>query len=68
MERLLETIDKYIELQERKELISLSLDISADLKQIVEMVKNSKDREKTISMFNKEVQERIQELIDGGIL
>ena len=46
----------------------MSLDMSADFKQIVEIVKNSDDREKTISMFNKEVQERIQELIDGGIL
>jgi hypothetical protein len=68
MERLLETIDKYIEIQEKKELISLSQDISADFKQIVEIVKNSEDREKTISMFNKEVQGKIQDLIDGGIL
>jgi hypothetical protein len=68
MKRLLETIDKYIEIQEKKESISLSLDMSADLKQIIEMVKNSNDREKTISIFNKEVQGKIQELIDGGIL
>lgn len=68
MERLLETIDKYIEIQEKKELISISQDMSADFKQIVEIVKNSDDREKTISMFNKEVQEKIQDLIDGGIL
>ena len=68
MKRLLETIDKYIEIQEKKELISLSLDESADFKQIVEIVKNSDDREKTISMFNKEVQQKIQDLIDGGIL
>jgi hypothetical protein len=68
MERLLETIDKYIEIQEKKELISLSQNISADFKQIVEIVKNSDDREKTISMFNKEVQQKIQDLIDGGIL
>jgi hypothetical protein len=68
MERLLETIDKYIEIQERKELISISQDVSADFKQIVEIVKNSDDKEKTISMFNKEVQQKIQDLIDGGIL
>lgn len=68
MKRLLETIDNYIEIQERKELISLSLDESVDFKHIVEIVKNSTDREKTISMFNKEVQQKIQDLIDGGIL
>lgn len=68
MERLLETIDKYIELQERKELIALSQDMSADFKQIVEIVKHSDDRKKTISMFNKEVQKKIQDLVDGGIL
>lgn len=68
MERLLETIDKYIEIQEKKELISLSHDMSADFKQIVEIIKQSDDREKTISMFNREVQKKIQDLIDGGIL
>jgi Cft2 family RNA processing exonuclease len=68
MERLLEKIDKYIEIQEKKELISLSIDASVDFEDIVEMVKKSSDREKTISMFNKEVQRKIQDLIDGGIL
>jgi hypothetical protein len=68
MERLLETIDKYIEIQEKKEAIALSLEMTTDLKKIIEMVKNSYDREKTISMFSEEVQKQIQELIDGGIL
>ena len=68
MERLLEKIDKYIEIQEKKEIISLSMDASIELEDIIEMVKNSSDREKTISMFNKEVQGKIQDLIDGGIL
>lgn len=68
MERLLETIDKYIEIQEKKELISLSMDMTADLKKIIDIVRESKDRDNTISMFSKEVQKQIQELVDGGIL
>jgi hypothetical protein len=34
MERLLEKIDKYIEIQEKKEVISLSTDASVDLEDI----------------------------------
>lgn len=71
MEFLLEKIDRYVELYERKEDISRSLDMEItkiDLKEVIDMVKKSKNREKTISMFNEEIRKQIQELIDGGIL
>jgi hypothetical protein len=41
MERLLEKIDKYIEIQEKKEAIALSTDDHRFEKDIIEMVKNS---------------------------
>ena len=68
MKQLLEKIDKYLLIQEKKERISLSLDMSSDIKDIIEIVRKSDDRDKTLSMFSKEVQEQIQKLIDGGIL
>lgn len=68
MNRLIEQIDKYLTVQEKKERISLSLNISNDLKDIIELVRKSEDREKTISMFNEEIQKEIQKFIEGGIL
>lgn len=66
MELLLEKMDNYIKLQEKKEEISLSL--SGDIFDIIEMVKKSKDRDSFISTLNDEVKQQIQELIAGGIL
>jgi hypothetical protein len=68
MTRLLEKIDKYLVVQEKKDAISLSLDSNSDLKDVIEMVRKSDDKEKTISMFSAEIQEEIRKLIDGGIL
>lgn len=68
MNRLIEQIDKYLTVQEKKERISLSLNISNDLKDIIDLVRKSEDREKTISMFNEEIQKEIQKFIEGGIL
>ena len=68
MKQLLEKIDKYIRIQEKKEAISLSLEMTTDLKKVIEMVKNSDDKERTISMFSEDVRQQIQELVDGGIL
>ena len=68
MIQLLEKIDKYLLIQEKNDAISLSLNESGDIKDIIEMVRDSNDRDKTISMFNDEIQDQIKKLIDGGIL
>lgn len=68
MEQLLTKIDKYLLIQEKNDAISLSLNPNTDIKDIVEIVRNSDDRDKTLSMFTQEVREQIQKLIDGGIL
>jgi len=68
MKQLLEEIDKYLGMQERKERISLSLNVSNDLKDIIDFIRKSKDREKAISMFNEDMQKEIQKFIEGGIL
>ncbi len=68
MEQLLQKIDKYLVIQEKNDAISLSLKSNGDLKDIIEIVRKSNDKDKTLSMFNQEVREQIQKLIDGGIL
>jgi DNA-directed RNA polymerase subunit H (RpoH/RPB5) len=68
MEQLLEKIDKYLVIQEKNDAIALSLKSNGDLKDIIEIVRKSNDKDKTLSMFNQEVREQIQKLIDGGIL
>lgn len=65
---LIEKIDEYLEIQERKEIISLSMDSSRDLKDVINTVKNSENKEKILSLFNDKIREDIQKLIDGGII
>ena len=68
MIQLLEKMDKYLLIQEKNDAISLSLKEGGEIKDIIEMVRNSNDKDKTISMFNDEIQGQIRKLIDGGIL
>ena len=68
MKQLLIKIDKYLLIQEKNDAISLSLNPNKDIKDIIEIVRKSTDRDKTLSMFTEEIREQIQKLIDGGIL
>jgi len=68
MRQLINRIDKYLSVQEKNEAISMSLKSNSDLKDIIEIVRNSDDKDKTLSIFNEEVKEQIHKLIDGGIL
>ena len=68
MKQLLEKIDKYLVIQEKNEEISMSLKSNPELKDIIEMVRKSDDIDRTISMFNKDMREKIKKLMDGGIL
>lgn len=68
MKEILNKIDGYLDIQDRQDAISLSLKESGDLKDIIEIVKKSSDREKIISIFSSDVQQQIRKLIEGGIL
>jgi len=68
MAQLLENIDRYLNVQEKKDAIDLSLDSNSDLKDIIEVVRNSSDKEKIITMFDEKVRVELQILIDGGII
>lgn len=65
----LEKIDKYLMIKEKNDVISMSLNSDNDLNDdIIEMVRNSEDREKAISMFNEEMQIELRKLQEGGII
>jgi oligoendopeptidase F len=68
MEQLLGKIDNYLEVQEKKDVISASLDTNKELSEIIELVRKSDDMEKTLSFFSPEIKEQIQKLIEGGII
>lgn len=68
MEQLLGKIDNYLEVQEKKDVISASLDTNKELSEIIELVRKSDDIEKTLSFFTPEINEQIQKLIEGGII
>ena len=68
MKSLTNKIDEYLNVIEEKERINLTTNISSDLNKILEFVKNSKNKEKAISMFNEGIQKEVRKLMEGGIL
>jgi hypothetical protein len=68
MKQLLGKIDEYLRIQEEKDAIDVSLYSKKELTDIIELVRNSDDIEKTLSFFNSEVKEQIKKLIEGGII
>lgn len=68
MEELLGRIDNYLDTQSKKERISESLNISSDIKEVVELLKKSDNKEGILSLLDEDVRKEIEKLIDGGIL
>ena len=68
MEELLGRIDNYLDIQNKKERISESLYISSDIKEVIELVKKSEDKEKILSLLDENIRKEIQKLIEGGLL
>jgi hypothetical protein len=68
MEELISRIDNYLDIQTEKERIEDSLYISSDIKEIIELVKKSDNKEDILSLLNKDVREEIKKLIEGGLI
>jgi len=68
MKQLIEQIDEYLSIQEKCDAIELSLNSDSDIEDIIEIVRKSKDKNKTLSIFNDNTKEKIKKLSDGGIL
>lgn len=65
MSKLLNQIDGYLSIQEKKESIDQSLYTTKDVSKVIEIVKKSKDKKKALGMLDKEVRKK---LLEGGIL
>lgn len=68
MAELLSKIDNYLDIQNKKERIEESLNISSDIKEVVELIKKSDNREGLLRLLDRNVREEIEKLIDGGLL
>ena len=68
MEELLNRIDGYLSIQEKKERIDESLQVPSDMKEVIEFVKNSKDMNRTLLLLEPDVREEVKKFIDGGII
>jgi hypothetical protein len=68
MKTLLKKINDYLDIQEKKDSISISMDNDIDIQDIIDMVKKSDDMEHSISLLNDDIREKIDKLIEGGIL
>jgi len=68
MAELLSKIDNYLDIQNKKERIEESQNISSDIKEVVELIKKSDNKEGILRLLDKNVREEIEKLIDGGLL
>lgn len=64
---ILNRINEYLDIKEKSEIISLSLNDS-NFEDIVEIIRTSKNRNELISLLNEENKEKIKKLIDGNII
>lgn len=68
MAELLSKIDNYLDIQNKKERIEESQNISSDIKEVVELIKKSDNKEGLLRLLDRDVREEIEKLIDGGLL
>jgi hypothetical protein len=68
MKQLLNKIDGYLDMKEKYDIISLSSKSDDNLSEIIEIIKKSSDKERVISMLNDDVKQKIEKLMEGGIL
>lgn len=68
MEELLGRIDNYLDTQTKKERIEESQNISSDIKEVVELIKKSDNKQGILALLDEDVREEIEKLIEGGLL
>jgi len=68
MRELLNRIDDYLDIQTKKERIERSLYISSDIKEVIELIKKSDNKEDILNLLDKDIKQEVEKLIDGGLL
>lgn len=67
MSILLEKIDEYLNVQEKKESISISFDREVDINDVIDLIKKS-DNTDNMPELNDEIKSTIEKLKEGGII
>lgn len=68
MRELLNRIDYYLDIQTKKERIEESQHISSDIKEVIELIKKSDNKEAILNLLDKDIKQEVEKLIDGGLL
>lgn len=68
MEELLSRMDNYLDTQKKKERIEEFLNMSSDIKEVIELIKKSDDKERILSLLDEDTKEEIKKLMDGGLI
>jgi len=68
MEELISRIDNYLDIQFKKERIEQSLYMSSDIKEVIELIKKTDNKEGILNLLDKNIREEIEKLIDGGLI
>jgi hypothetical protein len=68
MAELINRIDGYLDIQSKKERIEESLYISSDIKEVVELISKSNNKEGILKLLDKGIREEVEKLIEGGLL
>ncbi len=68
MEELIDRISNYLDIQTKKERIEQSLYISSDIKEVIELIKKTDNKEGILRLLDENIREEIEKLIDGGLI
>jgi len=68
MAELINRIDSYLDIQSKKERIEESLHISSDIKEVVDLISKSDNKEGILRLLDKDIRQEVEKLIEGGLL
>lgn len=68
MAELINRIDGYLDIQSKKERIEESLYISSDIKEVVELINKTDNKEGILKLLDKDIRQEVEKLIEGGLL
>jgi len=68
MEELISRIDNYLDIQTKKERIEQSLHMSSDIKEVIELIKKTNNKDGILRLLDEDIRQEIEKLIDGGLI
>ena len=68
MEELIDRISNYLDIQTKKERIEQSLYISSDIKEVIELIKKTDNKDGVLRLLDEDIRQEIEKLIDGGLI